>query len=220
MKRVLFLGAVLGAALYRPASAAELRVLAPADKSLVRGKVEFRIQPLDTPMDQFLDNPYVRILNQNGERLEEVRAPRNPQTGICTAAVDMTRWKDGQYQVEIRYRTLVGGQPREVQEDLTLGLRNTNARPSRFTVQFEDKGYRIDEAADVKVKVLDARGKPMVGARVAFKADKGDLESEAEITDTDGEAFISVQSEELQTITLTITVEGLPPVTKTVRFAQ
>lgn len=220
MKRFLILTALLLAPLARPAAAAELQVLSPVDKSLVRGTVQFQIRPVHTPLDQFLSNPYVVIRDRDGKELEEVRAPRNLQTGICSVAVDTTRFRDGQYQVEVKYRTLVRNQPQEVSELLTLGVRNTNLRPNRFTVQFEDRAYRLDEAADLTVRVLDGRGKPMEGARVAFKVDKGELPTPAEITDLDGEATLSLQSEELQNITLTITVEGLAPVTRTIRFAQ
>lgn len=219
MKRALFLLALSLTACARPASAAEVQVLAPQDKSVVRGRVEFHIRPLDTPNDQFLDNPWVIIRDQAGQQMDEVRAPRNRQTGICSAAVDTTRYRDGQYQVEIKYRTLVGGQAVTTKREMTLAVRNSSLRAGRFTVELEAKNYRPEEdAADVTVKVLDSRGKPMPGARVAFKVDKGDLESPAEITDSDGEAFITVQSDEPQDIRLTITVEGLAPVVKTIRF--
>jgi hypothetical protein len=134
--------------------------------------------------------------------------------------VDTTRFPDGQYQVTVAYRTFTAGRAVEVKEDLVLGVRNSTIRASKLNVEVPDKAFRTDEAADFKVTVLDTRGKPMPGVRVSFKADKGDLTSDADITDSDGEVTVSLQSEDVQTMTVTVTVEGLPPVAKTVKFAQ
>jgi hypothetical protein len=221
LKRLAFVITILAtAAVAHPAKAGELKILQPADRTVVRGEVEFKVQPVFGPREQFLENPYIHVRDEAGKELLEVRAPKNVQTGICSATVDTTRFPDGQYQVTIAYRTFAGNRAVEVKEDLVLGVRNSTIRPAKMAVDFSDKAYRTDEAADFKVKVLDSRGKPMAGTRVTFKTDKGDLTSDADITDSDGEATVSLQSEELQTMTVTITVEGLPPVTKTVRFAQ
>ena len=108
---------------------------------VVRGRVEFHIRPLDTPRDQFLDNPWVIIRDHAGQQMDEVRAPRNRQTGICSVAVDTTRYRDGQYQVEIKYRTLVGGQPLTTKREMTLAVRNGSLRPGRFSVDHVLNGF-------------------------------------------------------------------------------
>lgn len=220
MKRVVLALALAAAALARPARAAEVKILQPADRTVVRGSVEFKIQPVFGPRDQFLENPYVHVRDESGKELLETRAPKNNQTGICSAMVDTTRFPDGQYQVTVAYRTFTAGRATEVKEDLVLGVRNSTIRASKLNVEVPDKAFRTDEAADFKVTVLDTRGKPMSGVRVAFKTDKGDLTTDADITDSDGEVTVSLQSEDPQTMTVTITVEGLAPVTKTVKFAQ
>lgn len=220
MKRVLWgMGLVL-AALAAPVGAAELKVLSPADRSVVRGLVEFRIQPIHGPEDQFLSNPYVTIKDLSDREMVQVRAPKNLQTGICSVIVDMSRYPDGQYIATVTYRTYVRNKAQEAREDLVLGVRNSRIRPARFSVQVEDRAYRLDEAADFTVKVLDSRGKPLAGARVALKTDQEDGLDGAEITDADGEATFSVQVEDPATVTVTITVENLAPVVKKIRFAQ
>jgi hypothetical protein len=44
------------------------------------------------------------------------------------------------------------------------------------------------------------------------------VDKDAEITDSEGEAIASVDSEDAQTVTLTVTVENLPPITKVIKF--
>jgi hypothetical protein len=182
--------------------------------------VEFRVQPVHGPGEQFLSNPYITLKDDQGKELAEVRAPKNLQTGVCSAAIDTTRFRDGQYVATITYRTYLGNKAQETREDLLLGIRNSTIRPAKFTVEVEDRAYRLDEAADFTVKVLDSRGKPLSGARVALKTDQKEPEDLAEITDSDGEATFSVQSEESLTVTVTVTVENMAPVVKKIRFAS
>jgi hypothetical protein len=201
-----------------PASAAELKILAPVDMAVLRGAVEFKIQPVDAPTDRFLENPYVSFEDSNGRLLQELRAPRNRMTGICSVIVDTTRFQDGVYQAKVRYRTLVNGRARRIEEGRTVAIRNQDIRPVKFSVMVESREYAAEEPADLKVRVLDVKGRPMAGARVTFKSDVGDLESEAQLTDKDGEAFIGVENEDGGPMTVTITVENLPPVKKVIRF--
>jgi hypothetical protein len=218
----LLLTALLGLAAFpaEPARGAQLKVIQPADRSLVRGPVQFRIAPGDEPRDQFLENPYLRIHNGAGQLVREFRVPRDAKTQICSAVLDSTALPDGQYQVEVTYRTLVGGKAVETQQHLTIGIRNSGRNPGRFSVSAPDKATKTDQAADIRVKVLDSGGRPLAGARVLFKASAGTLESEAEITDGDGEAFITLESEDPGAVTVTVTVENLPPQTRTVRFVE
>lgn len=221
MKRTLFFFALALGALARPAAAADLQIMEPTDKSLVKGTIQFRVKPVDGPTDQFLSNPEVVITTEDGKEVERLRTPRNQKTGICAAPFDTTKLKDGMYLVAITYRTLhMGRAATEVREDLTLGVRNGKTTPARVVVELDQKDVKLNESCDLTVKVYDGKGKLMPGARVALKVDKGDLDTDAEITDTDGEALASVSSEDAQTVTVTITVENLPPIVKTIKFVE
>lgn len=221
MKRTFFLFAVVAclAALGRPACAAELKVLEPADHSLVSGTVKFRIQPVHAPTDMFLSNPEITILDEYGTEIDKFRAARDIQTQICAATFDTTKLKDGSYQVSIVYPTLLQGKKKqETREDLTLGVRNTKRVPAKFTVEVGAAETKAGETSEITVKVADKYGRLMPGARVAFKVDKGEVDKTAEITDGEGEAIAAVDSDDAQMITLTVTVENLPPVTKVIKF--
>lgn len=221
MKRTLFLFAFVAgvAALGRPASAAELKILEPADHALVSGTLKFRIQPVHAVKDMFLSNPEITILDEYGTEIEKFRAARDPQTQICSANFDTTKVKDGSYQVSIVYPTLLEGKKKEeTREDLTLGVRNTKRVPAKFTVEVGAAETKAGESSEITIKVADKYGRLMPGARVSFKVDKGEVDKTSEITDGDGEAIASVDSDDAQSITLTITVENLPPVTKVIKF--
>lgn len=221
MNRTIALFAIVLAAGMRPAAAAELKIMAPADRAVVGGTVQFRVLPRNTAMEQYFSDPDVVIEDEYGQQVAKLVAVRDPKTGICSVPFDTFRYPDGLYNVTVRYRSLMRGQkPVEIREDMILGVRNGQARPAKFAVELEDKGYSGDEPAEVTVKVYDQRGRLMPAARVAFKVDRGEVDSPAEITDSEGEAAVSVDSEEVQTVTLTITVEGLAPVTKTLRFVK
>lgn len=221
MKRTFLLVAFFAGilALGRSASAAELKVLEPADHSLVTGTLKFRLQPVHAATDMFLSNPEITILDEYGTEVEKFRAARDMQTQICSATFDTTKLKDGSYQVSIVYPTLLKGKTKqETREDLTLGVRNTKRIPARFTVETGTTETKAGESSEITIKVLDKYGRLMPGARVAFKVDKGEVDKSAEITDSDGEAIASVDSDDAQTVTLTVTVENLPPVTKVIKF--
>jgi hypothetical protein len=120
---------------------------------------------------------------------------------------------------EVTYRCLTGvDEPRTTSEFLTLGVRNGAAKPARFTVKVADQVFDDEHPAEVTVKVLDRKGKPMPAARVAYVVNRGELDSDAEITDSDGEATTSLECDQGGVTTLTVTVENLPPVKLTVRF--
>ncbi len=206
------------AALPRPAAAAELKILEPADRTLVRGELRFRIKPELAPGERVVDTPEVTIQDDEGNGLITLRAHPDTATGICAATFDSKRLPDGYYQVMIHYKSLVGGALKEVDEILTLGVRNGTAKPARFLVELEDKPYGPKDTCTVTVKVVTAAGKPMPGARVSFQAPGAVLDVNAAITDSDGEVNIVLDAETAAAIMLTITVEKLAPVQRVVRF--
>jgi hypothetical protein len=204
-----------------PAGAAEIKLMQPADRSIVRGVVTFQMKPELAPTDQFLSNPQISIQDEYGKEIEGLRIVRNGGTGVCSAAFDTRKLKDGVYLVAVTMRTLDrGARAVETREDLTLAVRNTPVRPGRFTIGIEKRPYKLDEQAEVSVKVLDQHGRPMPGARVTLKVDTGDLDTDVEITDSAGEAFASLGSEDPQVVNLIITVEHLPPVKQVIRFVE
>jgi hypothetical protein len=141
------------------------------------------------------------------------------KTGICSAKIDTRSIPDGRYVAEVTYRCLTGiDEPRTTSEFLTLGVRNGAAKPARFTVKVADQVFDDEHPAEVSVKVLDRKGKPFPAARVTYVVNRGELDSDAEITDSDGEATTSLESDAGGTTTLTVTVENLPPVKIAVRF--
>ncbi|MGV3722510.1 MAG: Ig-like domain-containing protein [Actinomycetota bacterium] len=222
MKRCLTLFALaLAAVCCRPAGAAELKIMEPVDRSLVKGTVKFRIQPVHAPTDMFLSNPEIKVEDEYGKEIQKLHAARDVQTKICTASFDTTKVPDGMYLVSIIYPTLFKGQTKqEVREDLTLGVRNGKKAPATYTVTVEGAETKIGAYSDITVKVLDKYKRPMAGVRVTFKVDKGEVDTAAEITDSEGEAIASVDSEEAQTVTLTIMVENLEPITKMIKFVE
>jgi hypothetical protein len=223
LKRLIGLFAVAAGilAFCRPAAAAELKVIEPADRTLVKGTVQFRLQPKHDATDMFLTNPEISIQDEYGKELQKFRAARDIRTQLCSAVFDTTKVPDGIYLVTIIYPTLLKGQiKQEVREDLTLGVRNSTRLPERFTVELAQPETKAGEFSDITVKVFDKYKRPMPGARVSFKVDKGELDTDAEITDGDGEAIASIDSDDAQMITLTISVENLPAVTKTIKFVS
>jgi hypothetical protein len=221
MKPLIALFAVaLAAGTFRPAAAAELKILEPKDCSIVKGAVRFKIQPVEAPNERFLKDPEVLVQDENGKNVQKMAAVLDPKTGIGAAAWDSTRVPDGLYLVAITYQTLKGSASEEEREDLTIGVRNGAVKPAKFVVELQAKDYHPGEAVDVAVKVYDQRGKLMPGARVAFKVDKGEMNTDVEISDSTGEVLGSVDSDDPQTVTLTVTVENLPPVMKTIKFVK
>jgi len=222
LKRYLTLFALAVAAVCcRPAAAAELQILEPVDRSLVKGTVKFRIQPVHGATDMFLSNPEITVEDEYGKEIQKVRAARDPKTQICTASFDTTMVPDGMYLVSIVYPTLFKGTVKqEVREDLTLGIRNGKKVPAAFTVVVEGAEAKVGAYSDITVKVLDKYKRPMPGVRIQFKVDKGEVDTAVEISDSEGEAIASVDSEEPQTVTLTITVENLAPITKVIKFVE
>jgi Big-like domain-containing protein len=221
MKRFLLI-LFLGLAWTCPAPAAELKILEPADKSVLRGTVRFRILPQHGPMDEFLIPPDIIICSQYGLEIQTLHTDLDQQTGICSASVDTTKLKDGRYLFTIKYRTLIGPKAETATENLTLGVRNGSVRPARFTVESPQKAtaLSIEEPGDLVVRVVDARGRKLSGAGVKFQVDRGELDREGDITDDSGEALASVSVEEPGDVTVTITVENLPPVTRVIRFTK
>lgn len=219
MKLALSLACLFLALSVRPGAAAELVILQPADRSVVKGAVTFRIRPKHARGEEFFSNPDIILRNEYGQELRRITAPLDPKTGICSATLDTGRLEDGLYLVTVTYRWLVAGdRALDTREELMLGVRNRGGRPARFSVEVEDRDYRTGDGCNVVVRVFDQRGRLLPAARVALKVDRGSLNSEAEITDSRGEVFTFVDSEEPGTVRLTVTVEDLPPVTRAIRF--
>lgn len=211
----------LSALATRPSTAAELKILEPADRTVLKGVVTFRIQPFHSSSEQYFSDPDVIVQDEVGNEVQRVIAVLDRKAGVCVAPLDTRKLRDGICHVSVRYRTLFQGRTaRMTEEDLTYGIRNGAAKPVRFTVTVPAKPVGNDDYGDVTVTVFDAKGKPMPGARVTFKVDKGDVDTDAEITDSDGEATCSVDTDTAGSITLTVIVEGLPPMTKTLTFVD
>lgn len=205
----------------RPAGAAEITIMEPADKAVVRGAVPFRIKAALTPMDQHLSSPDILVQDEYGTEVARLVATRDPKAQLFAGTLDTSGLKDGLYLVTVTYRSLLKGEAlEEVREDLSLAVRNTRIKPAKLTVQMDPKHYRAGEASDVTVKVLDARGRVMPGARVTFTVDKGEVDSAAEISDRTGEAYVTVTHDAPGDVVLTITAENLPPVTQTIRYVK
>jgi hypothetical protein len=221
----LALGALAG---LRPASAAEIKILEPADCSIVRGVVPIKVRPLITPAERFVQNPEVTVETLDGQEVEHLRAVPDfrqiragKSDGICTTALDTRTLKDGAYIVTFHFPTLLrGARLVETTETLTLGVRNGAAKPARFTVTLDDATAKVGDGANPVVTVYDTKGAKLPAARVTFKVDKGEVDRPAEISGADGDALVLVNSETPGTVTLTVQVEDLAPVTKVIRFTE
>ncbi len=202
----------------RPTAAADLEVLEPKDRTVVQGQIRFRIKPSEGSGERVIASPEISVEDELGNGLITLPTLRSPTTGICSVVLDSTRLRDGLYRVKISYKALRGEIAELAEEWLTLGVRNARLRPARFLVDWTDRVYPVTDGCELRVTVLDARGKPFVAARVTVKAEGGGVDADAWITDADGEAIILVDSETAGSVTVTITVEGLPPVKRVVRF--
>jgi hypothetical protein len=202
------------------AAAAELKLLSPVDRTVLRGTVEFKIRPTPAAAERIVENPVIALQDEMGAPVETLRTMRTPSDPVCSVSLDTRRFPDGRYHAAITYRTLKNGAVMQTEEDLVLGIRNSTARPAVLGVQFEDRVYRADESCVVVAKVTDARRRPLPGARATFKVDRGELDQAAGIADSDGEITVGVSSDQGAPVTLTVTPEGLPAVTKTIRFSQ
>jgi hypothetical protein len=224
MKRLLILSTVVAAAfsaaMARPSSAAELEIMEPKDRAILKGAVEFKIKPVHLEGEEFFENPEVRIQTPDGVTMHQFTAVLNPQTGICAGTLDTKKLPDGIYLAEISYRTLKGDQAEDAGWDMVVAVRNGAARPAKFTLEVEDKTHEVGEQCDLIIKVLDAKGKPMPGARVSITTQGGRLDGPAEITDRGGEAFFILDSDEAGQVSVTVTVEHLAPVTRVIRFGK
>lgn len=219
MKRLLFALPLLliGAG---SASAAELKILEPADRTVVKGIAEFKILPEHAKGEVFLQNPEVILQNEYGEEVQKLPAARDPKTNICTTRTDTSLIPDGMYLVTIKYRVLVANIAKDVREDLTIGVVNKPAKLGRLYVTLLNKNHKVDQPVEVNVTLVDQKGKRIAAHRVTFKVDKGEVDSDAEITDSSGEALVSVYSDEAQIVTLSVLVDGLPAVTRTIKFVE
>jgi hypothetical protein len=225
MKRVLGVLGVFALAMTlagpRSVAAAELKVLEPADHSLVKGTVTIKVKPEMDEGEKLASYPEIAIQNEKGEEVMKVAASADTLTGVTTGSFSTLKLPDGLYTAVMTYKISAAlGATEEQEQDLTLGVRNGAKKPARFVVELAEKPYKGDDVAEVTVRVYDQTGMLMPGARVAFKTDKGEVDSDAEITDSTGEVHTAVDSEETVIATLTITVEDLPAVKKVIRFVE
>lgn len=201
------------------ARSAELQLMTPNDYALLKGAVTFQIRPQNTVAERFFENPYISFQNEAGDEIQQVPALFDQKTGICTVRVDTRTLPDGRYTAAVSYRVLVrGDQPETTTEYLTLGVRNGSTKPSRFTVKVANQPMDDEHPAEVTVRVLDRKGKPLPAARVTFKTDRGKPDTDAEITDRDGEVTTFVEHDDGGAVNLTVTVEDLPPVKRALNF--
>ncbi len=202
----------------RPVGAADVQVVAPADKSVVRGVVQFRIRPVEAPGERYFSNPEVVLVDEDGKSVANTVAVRDPKTKLCELTLDTARYPDGVYLLTVDYRNLAGDRARNVRSEINLSFRNRGPKPARFVVDLPATAKADDTGVPVTVRVYDARDQLLPGARVEFQAVGGELDSAAELTFHDGEATATVQSEKAGNCNVTIRVEALPSVTRTVRF--
>jgi len=203
--------------------ASELKIMEPAEYSIVRGTVKFRVKPELEKGEKLASLPQVSFHNEQGDEVRKIAATGDPATGLTSGSVDTTKLPDGRYVLVFTYKTTVPEEkePVDQEQEVVLGVRNGPAKPARVVVDLPDnKEFKGEDAAEVTVHVYDDKGKPMPAARVAFKVNQGDLGTSAEITDSMGEAFASVDSDKALTSILTVTVENLPPVTRTLKFIE
>lgn len=212
--------ALLTLAVLRPAGAAQINVMEPADHSIVKGTVPFRIRTDLEPGELFFYNPDIIVRDDNGKEVTKFRPYRDLKTGILNASLDTTPLKDGLYLFSVVYQTLRGDKVVETREEMSLGVRNGKTKPAKIYVKVPDKPLSTEDAADFVVTVTDERGRRMPAAQVRLKVDKGELGSPADVTDSHGEVNGTVNSDDAQSITLTITVEDLPPVTRVIQFVE
>lgn len=214
---VWLVGAAFAIGVPGPARAAELQVLEPADRALVRGEVTFRVRPVLAQGEQFLQNPEISIQDEYGKEITRLRPTPDLKSGITSAVWNSRAVKDGIYLVTIHHRALGGGgRPIPAREDLTLSVRNAPVRPARFTVQPPAEA-KPGEPFEVKVVVTDGRGKPMLGARITAKVDLGELDNEVELTDEDGEATFVITTEKPGPLRLVLVVEQLPAAVRVIQ---
>jgi hypothetical protein len=208
--------AILAAA--APAAAAELKVLEPSDRSVLKGKLRVRIMPVLEEGEKRVTPPELVVKDREDTNLMTLHGVLDEKSGEFIVPLDTTRFPDGFYQLGITMRVRNGMGEVVEAADLAMGFRNGGGRPARFTVEVEPRVFEADDSAPLTVRVFDQRGRPMPGARVTFKVERGTADRSVEITDGDGEAFISVDSDEGMPVAVTIQVENLPPVVRRIPF--
>ncbi|MFN3650557.1 MAG: Ig-like domain-containing protein [Armatimonadota bacterium] len=234
MKRLALFSALACAAL-APAYAAQLTILAPKDKQVLQGTVKFQVRTVLDEQERFLTSPEMEIQDEYGKKVLTLTAQRDPATGLYSVDWDTTRLpggektKDGLYFATVKYRTIQLGRAIDASEELTLGIRNSKVRPAFMDVvveKVEDPEPKPATAGeepelpsyDLTVTVLDSKRKPVPGVRISIKAEGLELDDDAEITDSDGEAIITVQAEEPGQAKLTLSTEGLPAAVRFLDF--
>ena len=214
------IAAGLSLAILHPAAAAQIHVMEPADHSVLKGTVQFRLRTAEDPGEQFFYNPDIVVRDDNGQEVLKFRPTRNLQTGIVEASLDTKTLKDGLYLFSIVYQTLRGEKIVETREEMSLGIRNGKGKAGKIYVKLPDAPVNTEDGADILVTITDERGRRMPAAQVRFKVDKGELGSPADVTDSHGEATATLSSDDPQSVTLTITVDDLPPITRVIQFVE
>lgn len=202
-------------------TAAEITVVQPVDRTVLSGVVEFRLKPSLAPGESFLSNPEVAFQDEYGREVQRLGTTYDQARGYSWGRLDTSVLKDGLYLVEVKHRVLAGAQPKDIEADLMLGVRNGRSRPARFTIEYQNRPHKTSESCEVTVRVFDERGRRLPASRVAFEATGGsEVDTPAEITDSDGEARVSLSREEAGMAGLRVTVESLAAQAREVRFAD
>lgn len=214
------IAAGLSLAILHPAAAAQIHVMEPADHAILKGTAQFRLRTELEPGEQFFYNPDIIVHNDSGQEVLKFRPTRNLQTGIVEGSLDTKTLKDGLYLFSIVYQTLRGEKVVETREEMSLGVRNGKAKAGKIYVKLPETTPNTDDGAEILVTITDEKGKRMPAAQVHFKVDKGELGSPDDVTDSHGEATVNLTSDDPQSVTLTITVDDLPPVTRVIQFVE
>ncbi len=202
-----------------PVTATDVLVETPGDKTVVRGTMQVRIRPVDAPGERYFADPDVTLINETGRTVASTIAVRDPKTKVCELSLNTERYPDGVYLLTVAYRNLAGNRARSVRTELSLSFRNRGPKPARFVVEAAPAVKAGDDGGTpITVRVFDAKGTLLPGARVEFQATGGELDTPAELTHHDGEAIATVQSPKAGMCSVTIRVEALPPITHMVRF--
>jgi len=214
------IAAGLSLAILHPAAAAQIHVMEPADHSIVKGTVQFRLRTEQDPGEQFFYNPDIIVRDDKGQEVLKFHPTRDLQTGIVEGTLDTKTLKDGLYLVSIVYETLRNQKVVETREEMSLGVRNGKTKPGKIYVKLPDTTPNTDDGADILVTVTDEKGRRMPAAQVHVKVDKGEVGSPDDVTDSHGEATVNLTSDDPQSVTLTITVDDLPPITRVIQFVE
>ena len=213
MSRLLPTLTLIGGALFAAALPAQaegkIQLVKPAgDAAEFRGPIELQVRTVLGPKDRLLLAPDVVIQNELG--LEVHKGTMQGENGLYTFQWNDPKSPDGPYYLTINWHYLLDGQKQDRQStNLTVGVRRNPSPLARLTLTASPLKVPAGEDSEISVKVVDMRGKAAAGVRVGFRTNQGELNSDAEITDSDGEAVVSLATEKEGAATVTATAGKL-----------